>query len=124
MLALMPRLAAVVCHGGLNTVSEALAHGVPLVVAPIRHDQPVNASLVAAAGAGLRIPFNRFTPEELRAAVETVLSNPSYRAAAAAIRQSFATAGGSRAAAEHLEGLANTMPRSDHRLAFAEGEAR
>ena len=119
MLALMPRLAAVVCHGGLNTVCEALAHGVPLVVAPIRHDQPMNASLVAAAGAGVRIPFNRFSPEQLRAAIDTVLSEPSYRAAAAAIRQSFTAAGGSRAAAEHLEGLANTMSIPDQPLAIA-----
>jgi len=122
MLALMPRLAAVVCHGGLNTVSEALAHGVPLVVAPIRHDQPVNASLVAAAGAGLRIGFNRFSPADLRTALETVLSDPRYRTAAAQLAESFAAAGGSRAAAEHLEELA-TMPRSNSQLAFAEGEA-
>ena len=124
MLALMPRLAAVVCHGGLNTVSEALAHGVPLVVAPIRHDQPVNASLVVAAGAGLRIRFSRFTPDELRDALDTVLSEPSYRASAAAVGQSFAAAGGSRAAADHLEGLAHTMSRPDPEFAFADGEAR
>ena len=123
MLALMPRLAAVVCHGGLNTVSEALAHGVPLVVAPIRHDQPVNASLVAAAGAGLRIPFNQFSPTQLRSAIDTVLSDPAYRSAAAAIGRSFAAAGGSRAAAEQLEGLAATVPRSDRRLAFADKDA-
>jgi zeaxanthin glucosyltransferase len=129
MLALMPRLSAVVCHGGLNTVSEALAHGVPLVVAPIRHDQPVNASLVAAAGAGLRITFNRFSPAELRTALETVLSNPGYRAAAAAVAESFAAAGGSRAAAEHLEELADALSdaalsTAHHQLAFAEREAR
>lgn len=124
MLELMPRLSAVVCHGGLNTVSEALAHGVPLVVAPIRHDQPVNASLVAAAGAGLRISFSRFSPDELRAALEAVLSQDCYRAAAARIGQSFTAAGGSRAAADYLEGLANTMSRSDNRLAVAESEAR
>jgi len=129
MLALMPRLAAVVCHGGLNTVSEALAHGVPLVVAPIRHDQPVNASLVAAAGAGRRIAFNRFTPAQLRTVLDTVLSDPSYRAAAAAVGNSFAAAGGSRAAATHLEELhlaelATTMPSANGQLAFAERESR
>jgi len=119
MLALMPRAAAVVCHGGLNTVSEALAHGVPLAVAPIRHDQPVNASLVAAAGAGLRISFTRFSPDQLRAALDAVLSQDSYRAAAARIAESFAAAGGSRAAADYLEGLAHTRSRSDSRLANA-----
>ena len=52
MLALLPRLDAVISHGGMNTVSETLAHGLPLVIAPIRHDQPVVASQVARAGAG------------------------------------------------------------------------
>ncbi len=51
-LALLPRVDAVVCHAGHNTVCEALAHGLPLVVAPIRDDQPVIAGQVVRAGAG------------------------------------------------------------------------
>ncbi|WP_050800408.1 glycosyltransferase, partial [Streptomyces himastatinicus] len=48
-LRLLERVAAVVCHAGHNTVCEALWHGVPLVVAPIRDDQPVVAAQVVAA---------------------------------------------------------------------------
>ncbi len=106
VLELMPHLDAVVCHGGLNIVCEALAHAVPLVVAPIRHDQPVNAAQVAAAGAGIRVRFARVSPDQLRTAVEAVLGDPSYRAAARRVRDSFAAAGGARRAAERLEGLA------------------
>lgn len=51
-LELLPHLDAVVCHAGHNTVCEALAYGLPLVVAPIRDDQPIVARQVAAAGAG------------------------------------------------------------------------
>ena len=43
-----------VTHGGHNTVCEALAHGLPLVVAPIRDDQPTVAAQVVQAGAGVR----------------------------------------------------------------------
>jgi len=121
MLALLPRLSAVVCHGGLNTVNEALWFGVPLVVTPIRHDQPVNASLVAAAGAGIRLPFVRFTPDQLAGAIRTVLTDDGYRAAARRIGDSFAAAGGSVAAANHLEGLAETMP-TNREPAYAESE--
>jgi zeaxanthin glucosyltransferase len=106
MLALLPRLDAVISHGGMNTVCETLAHGVPLVLAPIRHDQPVVAAQVVRAGAGLRVPFRRVQPGQLRDALVTVLHDPSYRAAAAAIRESFAAAGGAPAAASHLERLA------------------
>jgi MGT family glycosyltransferase len=106
MLALLPRLDAVISHGGMNTVSETLAHGLPLVIAPIRHDQPVVASQVARAGAGIRVPFSRVRPAQLRDALVTVLDDPSYRHAAERIRDSFTDAGGAPAAAARLECLA------------------
>jgi UDP:flavonoid glycosyltransferase YjiC (YdhE family) len=106
MLQLMPQLDALVVHGGMNTATEALAHGIPLVVAPIRHDQPVIASQVAAAGAGIRVPFARVSPQRLREAILTVLDDPAYRAAAATVRASFTAAGGAPAAAAHLIRLA------------------
>ena len=106
MLALLPRLDAVISHGGMNTVSETLAHGLPLVIAPIRHDQPVVASQVARAGAGLRVPFSRVRPAQLREALVTILDDPSYRQAAGRIRDSFAAAGGAPTATARLECLA------------------
>jgi zeaxanthin glucosyltransferase len=106
MLALLPRLDAVISHGGMNTVSETLAHGLPLVIAPIRHDQPVVASQVARAGAAIRVPFSRVRPDQLREALVTVLDDPSYRRAAERIRDSFTAAGGAPAAAARLERLA------------------
>jgi UDP:flavonoid glycosyltransferase YjiC (YdhE family) len=105
MLDLMPHLDAAVTHGGLNTVCEALSEGVPLVVAPIKSDQPVNAAHVAAAGVGIRVKFHRVRPDELRQAVLTVLDDPSYRAAALRIAASFREAGGADAAADRLEQL-------------------
>jgi MGT family glycosyltransferase len=104
-LALMPRVDAVVCHGGHNTVCEALAHGVPLVVAPIRDDQPVIADQVVAAGAGVRVKFGRVTADGLRDAIGTVLADRAIRAGASRVRDSFAAAGGPAAAADHLERL-------------------
>jgi MGT family glycosyltransferase len=105
-LDLLPYLHAVVSHAGHNTVCEALAHGVPLVVAPIRDDQPVVASQVTDSGAGIRVHFGRVGSTELRTAITTVLDDPSYGAAARRVQTSFATAGGATVAADHLEKLA------------------
>lgn len=105
-LALLPRMTAVVCHAGHNTVCESLASGLPLVVAPIRDDQPVVAGQVVRAGAGVRVRFGRLSPAALRAAVLRVLDEPAYREAATRVRDEFAAAGGAAAAAEALEGLA------------------
>ncbi|MBV9162967.1 MAG: glycosyltransferase family 1 protein [Pseudonocardiales bacterium] len=104
-LDLLPYLHAVVSHAGHNTVCETLAHGVPLVVAPIRDDQPVIASQVTNADAGIRVHFGRVGAAELRNAITTVLDNPSYRAAARRVQTSFATAGGAATAAHQLEKL-------------------
>lgn len=107
LLDLLPHAAAVVCHGGLNTVCESLAHGVPLVVAPIRDDQPVIAEQVVAAGAGIRVRFGRATPQQLRAAVCAVLDEPAYRAAAGRVAADFSAAGGAAEAAHRLERVAD-----------------
>ncbi|MFF9869690.1 glycosyltransferase [Streptomyces sp. NPDC013953] len=110
-LDLLEHAAAVVCHGGHNTVCEALWHGVPLVVAPIRDDQPVIAAQVAGAGAGVRIRFGRAGAAAIGAALDTVLGEQQVRAAAAAISAAFRAAGGATAAADHLERLAR---QEDH----------
>jgi MGT family glycosyltransferase len=104
-LALLPHMSAVVSHGGHNTVCETLAHGVPLVLTPIRDDQPIVAQQVADAGAGIRLRFGRLRPGELRDAIREVLDDPAYRDAAGQVRDSFAAAGGAAAAANHLEKL-------------------
>ncbi|WP_338674118.1 glycosyltransferase [Streptomyces sp. SCSIO 30461] len=105
-LALLRHVDAVVCHAGHNTVCESLWHGVPLVVAPIRDDQPVIAAQVADAGAGVRVRFGRATEARIGAAVDAVLYTPGYRAAAREIGSAFRAAGGAEAAATHLELLA------------------
>jgi UDP:flavonoid glycosyltransferase YjiC (YdhE family) len=105
-LGVLPYASAVVCHAGHNTVCESLWHGVPLVVAPIRDDQPVIAGQVVAAGAGRRLRFAHAGPGHVAAAVDAVLNDPSYAAAAARIGQSFRAAGGAEAAASALDALA------------------
>ena len=73
----LPRVNAVVCHGGSGTVLGALAAGVPLVVAPLGADQPHNAQRIAAVGAGLAVPNP--DPSMLRAAIERVLAEDAFR---------------------------------------------
>ena len=113
-LRLLERVSAVVCHAGHNTVCEALWHGVPLVVAPIRDDQPVVAAQVVAAGAGVRVRFGRARAAALGEAIDAVLDEPGHRAAAERIGASFRAAGGARAAAAHLERLAATTTAATH----------
>ncbi|GIJ67164.1 glycosyltransferase [Virgisporangium ochraceum] len=105
-LAVLRRTSLVICHSGQNTACDALWHGIPLVVAPIRDDQPAVAAQVVAAGAAVRLRFARAGVAQVAAAVDTVLGDPAYAAAAARIGASFRAAGGAGAAADALVELA------------------
>lgn len=103
---LLPRCAAVVTPGGAGTIVSALAAGVPLVVVPTAWDKPDNAQRVVEAGAGVRLSPRKCTPEHVRAAVERVLGDPSYRAHARRMAALLAAAPGPAGAAALLERLA------------------
>ena len=105
-LELLARTSAVICHAGQNTVCEALHHGVPLLVAPIRDDQPIVAQQAVDAGTALRVRFGRARPEQLGAALDRILAEPEFARAARRVSASFRAAGGARAAADHLVRLA------------------
>ncbi len=85
---------AVVTHGGLNTVLDALAAGVPLIVVPLAFEQGATAARVARTGAGLVIPRRQFTPVRVADALTALLDTPSYRERASALRNEIALAGG------------------------------
>lgn len=78
----LTRASAVVAHGGSGSTLGALAHGTPLLLVPQGADQFENAAACAAAGAAVTLPPPEQTVERLRAALEQVLEEPSYRDAA------------------------------------------
>ena len=76
--------AAVVTHGGHGTVMKSLAAGVPMVLLPHGRDQADNAIRVTRRHAGVSVG-RRAKPAKIRAAVQTVLADPSYAADARAL---------------------------------------
>lgn len=117
-LDLLARADAVVCHAGHNTVCETLWHGLPLVLAPIRDDQPIVAGQVVDAGAGVRVRFRRVDAARLATAIGTVLDDSGgHRTAAEAVGRSLRAAGGRAAAADHLIRIAaRQAPAAAHPL--------
>ncbi|KAK9804701.1 hypothetical protein WJX72_000738 [[Myrmecia] bisecta] len=82
-----PNVGAFLTQGGSNSVLEAMYHGVPLVGLPLLAEQPGNIAKVAHAGAGIAVsPLDRPSlAADLEAALLAVLSNVTYRRAAAAV---------------------------------------
>ncbi|WP_269533413.1 glycosyltransferase [Chitinimonas sp. BJYL2] len=52
---LMPKVAAFVHHGGIGTLAQCLAAGVPQLLVPFAHDQFDNARRISRLGAGLTV---------------------------------------------------------------------
>jgi MGT family glycosyltransferase len=105
-LALLDRASAVICHAGHNTVCEALSRGLPLIVAPIRDDQPVIARQVIDAGAGLFMRHGKVTPDTARATIDTLLATPALAERARALGQALRAALGAAGAASAIAALA------------------
>ena len=99
-LALLPRAAAMVTHGGANSVMEALSSGVPLLVTPICNDQPHNARFVEQSGAGIALDLQSASVAERRAALRALVAAGPHREAAARVAASYATRDGAVIAAD------------------------
>ena len=99
-LAVLQAADAFVTHCGMNSVSEALYFGVPLVTRPLTPEEGGVANRAEEMGAGLRL--HAADPDAIRAAVDAVMTDPKYRDAAGKIGQGFRACGGPQAAAEAI----------------------
>jgi UDP:flavonoid glycosyltransferase YjiC (YdhE family) len=71
-------------------VQQALANGVPLVVAGDSEDKPEVAARVQWSGAGINLHTGRPSPAMVARSVRRVLSRPSYRRRARALQAEIA----------------------------------
>ena len=112
--ALLERAALVVNHGGAGTVSAALARGVPVVVVAQGADQFDHAHRAEELGMGIALPTGQRSPDDVRAAVRTVLGNPQYRNVGARLAAATSRLPGVDAAAQRVEQLAETPSPTEH----------
>lgn len=102
----LSRAALAITHGGANSVMEALSCGVPLLIAPIANDQPIQAAFVEAAGVGRAIDLERASVGEVRAAIDALLDDAApERARARAMQRAYARQDGAFEAARRIEAL-------------------
>ncbi|MBV8212045.1 MAG: glycosyltransferase family 1 protein [Verrucomicrobia bacterium] len=96
---------ATVCitHGGLNTVLESLAQGVPQVAIPVSYDQPGVAARIAHHRTGLVTSLDKLTADHLSTLLNKVLHNSAYRDSARRMQKAIVDANGLSAAVDIIE---------------------
>jgi len=102
-LELLKRASVCITHGGLNTVLEALAQGVPQIAIPVTNDQPGIAARVADKKTGRVLPLKELTACRLSTLLDEVLNNFAYRDHARHFQKIIAERNGLSAAADLLE---------------------
>ncbi|NYF78052.1 glycosyltransferase [Granulicella arctica] len=82
---LLPRAKILVHHGGIGTVSQAFAAGIPQLAVPFAHDQFDNAARMERLGCGLRLDAPISGPS-LRTALLRLLEEESFQKNSTATR--------------------------------------
>ncbi len=76
---LLKHAAAFVHHGGIGTMSQGFAAGVPQLIMAMAHDQPDNADRLERLGAGIGLSVRQFTPKRVAHELQRLLSEPAFR---------------------------------------------
>ena len=99
-MAVLEQADVFVSHCGMNSVNESLYCGVPLVLLPQTAEQGGVAERVLQVGAGLRP--DRADGTAIAEAVDRVLNEPAYKAAAEAVAEGFRRCPGAKGAADKI----------------------
>ena len=94
---------AFITHCGMNSASEGLYFGVPLVLFPQTPEQDAVAKRTEELGAGVRL--QSISEEDILAALTKVINEPQYKQEAELISESFKACGGAAEAKAFLESI-------------------
>ena len=86
---LLPRAAALVHHGGIGTLAQALRAGCPQLVMPMAFDQPDNAVRLERLGVGRYLRPSRFTGAAAARELEALLGSEEVARACRDIASRF-----------------------------------
>jgi len=73
--AVLPKCAAIVHHGGIGTIAQALRAGIPQLIVPSNFDQPGNAARLKTLGVGDSIRPKAYNPELASRRLEIMLQS-------------------------------------------------
>ncbi len=94
---------AFITHCGMNSASEGLYFGVPLILFPQTPEQDAVARRVEELGAGLRLAS--ISEDDVLKAVTRVIEDKEFKQSAQKVSESFKNSGGIKEAVEFIESI-------------------
>lgn len=89
-----------ITHGGMNSVSEALAYGTPMLVIPFVSDQPINAQCVEKLGVGKKLEYSFVNKDTLKNEVLSLIGNSDIKSNLAIVQNLISKSIGNKGGAE------------------------
>ena len=126
---LVPRSAALVHHGGIGTLSQGLAGGVPQVVMPMGFDQFDNAARLERLGVGIGIARRAFRGPLLATTLGRFLGDAAMAARCREVAERLETNAALATVADRVESVAEresgtggvNTPSGSHSIAASRG---
>jgi len=88
-LEILKKASLAITHGGLNTVKECIFFGVPMLVFPLRGDQPSNAARVTYHGLGVAANIQTASVESIGSLIDKIERDSGFRSRVDAMRKVF-----------------------------------
>jgi MGT family glycosyltransferase len=102
---ILPFVDIMITNGGFGGTQNALAHGIPVVIAGATEDKMEVAARVEYTGAGINIRKSRPLPSDIKKAVKKIMSEPSYKQKAMELKAEYAKYDAPKLAVEYIEEL-------------------
>jgi len=99
-IAVLQQADVFVSHCGMNSVSESLYFGVPLIMLPQTSEQDGVAERVYELGAGIKL--DKSDAASILGAINKIFADSSYKQSAAAIAEGFKRCSGAKGAADKI----------------------
>ncbi len=116
---LLPFVDIMVTNGGFGGTQNALAQGIPVIIAGATEDKMEVAARVEQTGAGINLRKQRPTPEDIKLAVQKVIDDPSYKKKAEQLREIYATFDAPTLAVELIKDLIEQQEESGRRFGLS-----
>lgn len=88
-LEVLKKASLAITHGGFNTVKECIFFGVPMLVFPMKEDQPANAARVEHHGLGLVADFETASEQSIGSLIDKIEGDPGFKSRVDAMREVF-----------------------------------
>lgn len=106
---LLPRSAALIHHGGIGTIAQALAAGVPQMVVPVAFNHFDDAQRLSQLGLGVVLRPQAFQPRRASRVIKRMLASPAMLNARTAARARMEVDDGVASACDEIERIAEWL---------------